>query len=59
MISHLTRVEITDDDGQQRSLDELEIAGFSRPCWPRREPKPSLSWWSNCAAVIFADNPGE
>lgn len=57
MISHLTRVEITDDDGKQRSLDDLEIAGFSTLL--AAAGAETVAKLIGNAAVIFADNPGE
>jgi cytochrome P450 len=57
MISHLTRVEITDDDGQQRTLDDLEIAGFSTLL--AAAGAETVAKLIGNAAVIFADYPAE
>jgi cytochrome P450 len=57
MITHLTRAEITDDDGELRSLDDLEIAGFATLLGAAGAE--TVAKLVGNAAVIFADNPGE
>jgi cytochrome P450 len=57
MISHLTRVEITDDDGELRRLDDIEIAGFATLL--AAAGAETVAKLIGNAAVIFADYPGE